>query len=401
MKRFIFKAAVFVLILCLFSIPAMASMVDNQSSLTADFSRFPAKAAIFGTSDTGIYNPAGTAWMDDGKYFGLSFKAMIKDWQHTKDGKTYESTDLNMMASPNGVYKNGKLGVYVGTAIFGGLGIVKYEDGFSFGDFGPVPNIGMVNLGIDESADLTYLIPGISTGVSWKISDKLAVSGGMRFLYAMMDGEISKNDYLEVSADAFGTAPVFGISWKPTDKLFVSMRHEMRTRLEYEVTKLKGKHPFIPIIKTMIDEGARFRRDFPAQTALGVKYDVNDKLSLAVDGTIAWQIYADRGGSENGMGNGFYVSTAAEYDLNPKWTISCGFIYCDPKDDRDRFPYLTVNPKLSYKVISAGVRYKMSDRLSFTYAMAPYFYDDYTTKSGIKMEKETLDLAFGIEWAFK
>lgn len=101
------------------------------------------------------------------------------------------------------------------------------------------------------------------------------------------------------------------------------------------------------------------------------------------------------------MGNGFYVSTAAEYDLNPKWTISCGFIYCDPKDDRDRFPYLTVNPKLSYKVISAGVRYKMSDRLSFTYAMAPYFYDDYTTKSGIKMEKETLDLAFGIEWAFK
>ena len=212
-----------------------------------------------------------------------------------------------------------------------------------------------------------------------------------------MDG----GDLLDAKADAFGAAPVLGISWRPTDKLDLSVRHEMRTKMEYEVEKVEGNHPFLPLIKTIIDEGYKMRRDFPAQTALGVMYHVNKDLRVAADGVIAWQRSADRGGEEDGMGNGYYIATGIEYDLNPKWTLSGGYIYCDPKDDRERFPYLTINPKLEYQTVSAGVQYHYSDTLSMCLAVAPYFYDSYTIKnSGIKLEKETLDISFGLEWSF-
>lgn len=382
---------ILIAMLCLSTI-AMASMVDNQSSLTTDFTRMPARTAASDSSDAAIYNPAGSAWLSEGTHLGLSVKACLKDWQHSINGETFESTTPTYAVHPHGVYRNGRLGIYTGIAAFGGLGKIKYNDGFSLGMMGPY------QLTFPNKTEFTYIVPGISSGVSWQVSDSLAVSGGVRLLYGLMETEVEGGSLLDLSADAVGAAPIFGISWKSTDRLDISLRHEMRTRMEYKVDTLKGSHPLMPLVNVLMEEGDKFRQDFPAQTAIGVLYRITPELRVAVDGTVAWQKDADRGGAEDGMGNGYYIASGIEYDINDKWTVSGGHIYCDPKDDLDRVPYLTVNPKLAYHALAAGCKYKHNDALSFSFGIAPYFYDSETNLQGVKLEKHTTDISFGIEW---
>ncbi|VVS90649.1 OmpP1/FadL family transporter [Desulfoluna spongiiphila] len=404
MKGFVLRVGAGFFAALLISSSAMASMVDNQSSLTADFTRMPARTAASDASDASIFNPAGSAWLEEGLHVGVSFKACFKDWQHSRNGETFEADNANFLPPFHSVYRNGRLGLYAAVTAFGGMGKADYDDGFTLGSMPvvhPIAGPMMVDLTFRDKAEFTYVVPGLTTGVSWLLSDSFAVSGGFRVLHGIMEVEIDEGEQLDASMDATGGAPVFGLSWRATDKLDISLRHEMRTKMEYEVDKVEGSHPLVSLVKGVVKEGSKMRRDFPAQTAMGVMYRIAPKWRVAVDGAMAWQKDADRGGEEKGMGNGYYVASGVECDVTPKWTLGAGYIYCDPKDDRDRFPYLTVNPKLKYQVVSAGVKYRYSDTLSLSFSVAPYFYDSCTTPQGIKMEKKTLDVAFGVEWLLK
>ena len=374
----------------LISTTAMASMVDNQSSLSAEFSRMPARVAASDSTDAAIYNPAGTAWLEEGLHLSLTGQIVPKDWRHSMDGETFGTTTTSYVPHMFGVYRKGKLGAYAAVAAFGGLGLVSYDDGFTMGKMGPY------DLTFRDQTDLTYVVPGITTGVSYQISDTLSVSGGVRALKGVMDGKVDGGDALEASADASGIAPIFGLSWKATDRLDLSMRHEMRTRLEYGVDNLDGDHPLMGVVGSMVSEGDKFRMDFPAQTAVGAMYHITPEWRVAMDGTVAWQKHADRGGAEDGMGNGYYLAYAVEHDLSPKWTLSAGYIMCDPKDNQENM--LTVNPKLRYQALAAGFKYNHSDTLSFNFGVSPYFYDDYTDDRGITMEKDTINIGIGVEW---
>lgn len=394
MKDFVLRVGSGVLAVLFMTTSAVASMVDNQSSLTADFTRMPARTASFDSSDTAIYNPAGTAWLQDGFHVGLSVKACLKEWQHTYDGTTYETTTPSFLALPNAVYRKGRLGMYLGTAVFGGLGIVDYDDGFVLIPGHPLDAI------LKKETEFTYLVPGLTTGVSWQLSDSLAVSGGVRVLYGIQEVEVDGGEVLDLSQDATGAAPVFGLSWKATDRLALSLRHEMRTKMEYEIDTFEGNPMLLGALNMLngSSKGSKMRLDFPAQTAVGVMYRLTPRWRVAADGVVAWQKDADRSGAEENMGNGYYVAAGVEYDATPKWTLSLGYITCDPKDDLERTGYYYVNPKLEYQTVAAGVKYRHSDTLSFSLSAAPYFYDSYTTEKGVKMEKETLDISFGVEW---
>lgn len=393
MKQFVLRFGAGFLTALLFSTTAMASMVDNQSSLSVDFTRMPARVAASDSTDAAIYNPAGTAWLDEGTHLGLTGQIVPKEWQHSKDGETFETTTTSYVPHLFGVHRKGRLGLYAAVAAFGGMGSADYDDGFTLGQMGPY------DLTFREKSSFSYIVPGITTGLSWQVSDRLAVSGGLRVLHAMMDAEVDGGALLDASADATGVAPIFGLAWKATDRLDIALRHEMRTKLEYEVDTLTGTHPLMPVVNMLAKEGDTTRLDFPAQTALGVSYQLTPRWRVAMDGTVAWQKEADRSGAEDELGNGYYVAFGAEYDLTPKWTLSAGYITCDPKDNQEET--LTVNPKLEYQAVAAGFRYRHNNALSFSFGVSPYFYDDYTNSQGIKMEKETLNIGMGVELVLK
>lgn len=369
---------------------AMASMVENQSSLSADFVRMPSRVAASDSTDAAVYNPAGTAWLEDGLHLGLTGQIVPKDWRHSMDGETFGTTTPSYIPHVFGVYRKGKLGAYAGVAAFGGLGTLDYDDGFTMGRLGPF------DLTFRDPSEVTYVVPGLTTGLSWQLTDNLSVSGGVRALYGVMEGEVDDGEQLEGSADASGIAPIFGLSWKATDRLDLSLRHEMRTKLSYEVDSLDGNHPLMPLVEGAVSEGDRFRKDFPAQTAVGAMVHITPRWRVAMDGTIAWQEEANFEGAEEHMGNGYYVTSSVEYDLTPKWTVSAGYIMCDPKANQEEM--LTVNPKLEYRAVAAGFKYKHSDSLSLSFGVTPYFYEDYTDQQGIKTEKDTINVGLGIEW---
>lgn len=281
-----------------------------------------------------------------------------------------------------------------------------------------------------ENWDGRYLIQDISLKaiyfqptVSYALNEKLSVGAG--FVYAK--GDVTLHKALPISdesgdgqAELSGSTSQYGynagIFFQASDKLSIGL--DYRSEINMEMDKGTAKFTVPQSVSAMFPNTTfKATLPMPANLVLGVGYQVNDKLLLAVDlQYVFWDAYKELNfdfatetqslkDSKNlrNFENTLVYRVGAEYKLSNKLIARAGGAYDPTPIPKD---YLSPETPGANKInVTAGLSYAMNNRLtldvSFLYIKAleredgykpSEFYGTYNTNALIP--------GFGLNYSF-
>ena len=370
MRKLIISA---VIALCSNSVFAGGLMTNTNYHIA--FDRMFARGASM-EIDAAYSNPAGLAWGHEGFQLSLNFQ---KPWQHRDiecSIPKYLGTDFNKkhegVASAPIVpalfasYKKENWAFSAMIGIVGSGGFVEYDEGIPMFEV-PIRALlaqaGMMPDKYNYSANMKgkQYIYGGQFNITRRINDYFSAAIGIRanyydgynrgFVNANMTAVPANVDLLDLQLDCiqrgWGFAPIVSFDYH-NDDLTVSARYEFRTKIATEndtrtlSARIKNTDPEtaakMPYIEgaaalqmfgdkvAAYQDGAETRYDMPSLLAVAVGYNFTPQLRAALE----YHFFDDRHAKmandrqktlEHGT-NEFLAGK--EYDINKKFTISCG-----------------------------------------------------------------------------
>ena len=259
-------------------------------------------------------------------------------------------------------------------------------------------------------------------GMAQKINSKFSIAGGVRVMYVTRelngsaDYELDlKNDKLpkqkgnvHVDIDSertgWGVGGVIGFNYQPTDKLNIGFKYESEVHLNLDAdgnikthskdnpyfnANLTGKGSITdginntlkgqPVIAEWLVDG---NRNLPAMMALGVSYQLTDRITLLTSGNYYFIKDANTDNPYDHYDNGYEVSVGVDYKLNDKWTLMAGYQYTDTGANEKT--YKDTDYALDADMYGAGVKYTPDETKEF---LISYAYVDY--KNGTAVDGKT------------
>lgn len=457
-----------VILSLLASANAFAGSIDYLAQQDAEYFAHPAMIGKVGVSGA-YYNPAGTAFLEDGLYVQLNSQTLFKTYEmETKIAEklSHESDHPSaFVPSIQIVKKEGDRSYFLHAGAAAGGGAVKYENGISaFEVIGQEIQLGIrdikLPLGPDGSlvshfsnADVDYLggstVNGSSYyinttfGMAQKINSKFSVAGGLRFMYAMRelngtasynldlagnqtDSERTENIRVDIDSErtGWGVGGVIGFHYQPTEKLNIGFKYETEVELNLDadgkldttktgdfngslgnkvdggiVNNIDGNLEAHPVIAEWLEDD---RRNLPAMMALGVSYELTDRITLLTSGNYYFIKDANRNGCYENYDNGYEISVGVDYKLNDKWTLMAGYQYTDTGANENT--YKDTDYALDADMYGVGVKYTPDETKEF---IVSYAYVDYKNGTAVNEEgHETTTFkkevnAIGLSAAFK
>lgn len=430
-----------VILSLLASANAFAGSIDYLAQQDAEYFAHPAMIGKVGVSGA-YYNPAGTVFLEDGLYVQLNSQTLFKTYEmDTKIAEklSHESDHPSaFVPSIQIVKKEGDRSYFLHAGAAAGGGAVKYKNGISaFEVIGQEIQLGIrdikLPLGPDGSlvshfsnADVDYLggstVNGSSYyinttfGMAQKINPKFSVAGGLRFMYAMRElngtasydlnltgEEAIKKENVRVDIDSertgWGVGGVIGFNYQPTEKLNIGFKYETEVELNLDADgkldttktgKFNGKGEFIkdliinkidgnleahPVIAEWLEDD---RRNLPAMMALGVSYELTDRITLLTSGNYYFIKDANRNGCYENYDNGYEISVGVDYKLNDKWTLMAGYQYTDTGANENT--YKDTDYALDADMYGVGVKYTPDETKEF---IVSYAYVDYKNGTAV------------------
>lgn len=264
---------------------------------------------------------------------------------------------------------------------------------------------------------------GFTLGATYKLLDNLAISAGLRGVYAMCNYngfvqdikanyaytvdynyEVPANDALKfpginggdklsdtgsqdlnsnalsLNADqtGFGIAPVLGIDWKINDKWNIAFKHDFKTRIRLEnKTEMndfaKAQAAGNPTLGQFVD-GAKIAGDIASLTTIGVQYSPIESLRILA----GYNYYGDKNATAYGAkeklidDNTYELNAGIEWDLCKYLTISCGWQTTKYGLSDEYMNDLSFNT--SSNNYGVGFRYNASEKFFVDFG---YMYTDY------------------------
>jgi len=387
------KIFVFAFCLLIFPMGVSATFIDNNTNLSAEWTRMQARTGSFDSMDAITYNPAGTVKMEDGFYLSLQNQVLPKAYSHKYNGEKYEADNTTFFVPGFfAMNKKGKWSQFAGINVIGGGGSLEYPDSIY-----TKKGTDAVNLTPGKESIYTSVYMGVIAGGALNINDKLSVSLAGRLVYGLNSLEIEDGDMFELEKTAIGFAPIIGLNYQVNEKLNIGFRHEFKTSLEFEVDEMKGAMAQKMQAMTGLKKGNKSRKDFPALSALGAAYMVNKKLKIAADFTYCWNEEVKWDEDPKGD-NAWELGLGVEYEIKEGLKISSGYSYVDAGLDVD--DYSTAIGKNPYHLIGGGFMISPMENMKLNFGASRLFYDEKTDSGGIKYEKELWILGAGIEYRF-
>ena len=321
-------------------------------------------------------------------------------------------------------YKKGRLAVSTMIGIVGSGGFVKYDDGIPMFNTlvmakllsataalpaalgGPVTP---EKYTIDSKMEGKQYIFGGQLNLTYKITDYLAAAVGMRANYydgynrghviANMGGADLINLQLDCLQKGWGFAPIVALDFHK-GPVTLAARYEFRTKISTENdtrqldVKIKNTDPAtaasVPYIEgamamqqfgdkvTPYLDGVKTRYDMPALLSVALGYDFSTKLRA----TLEYHFFDDkhakmadnRQDELEGGTNEFLAGV--EYDINEKFTVSCGAQRTD-YGLSDGYQQNTSFACDSYSV-GLGGAVNLSEKLRLNVGYFITIYSDYT-----------------------
>lgn len=453
-----------VILSLLASANAFAGSIDYLAQQDAEYFAHPAMIGKVGVSGA-YYNPAGTVFLEDGLYVQLNSQTLFKTYEmDTKEnfgGLSHESDHPSaFVPSIQIVKKEGDRSYFLHAGAAAGGGAVKYkngisafevigqgiEDSFNFNEKDGTPNgnNAVVDyLGGSTVNGSSYYI-NTTFGMAQKINSKFSVAGGLRFMYAMreLNGTANYNLYVgqgmnkipdpyksgDVRVDidsertGWGVGGVLGFHYQPTEKLNIGFKYETEVELNLDAdgsVSTTSKNPYFnadtgkgsivgningalekePVIAEWLEDD---RRNLPAMMALGVSYELTDRITLLTSGNYYFIKDANRNGCYENYDNGYEISVGVDYKLNDKWTLMAGYQYTDTGANENT--YKDTDYALDADMYGVGVKYTPDETKEF---IVSYAYVDYKNGTAVNEKgQETTTFkkevnAIGLSAAFK
>ncbi|WP_300667028.1 hypothetical protein [Desulfoluna sp.] len=388
-----------------FASPASATLIENNTNLSADWTRMPARVAATDSVDTVLYNPAGTIRLGEGTYIMAGNQILPKAYSHTKDGVKHETTTLTTVVPDFFVLKNGKKwSGFTGFGVIGGGGSLEYDNGILNKEMGITTKqvadlLSKHPVGAAVTEEVASAWIGAYVGGAYAVSDTLSLSLTGRLVYGTNTYEIDGGKVLDYEKTGTGFAPIIGVNYTPSPVLNIGFRHEFRTRVEWDVDKIDGTAaPVLSQSPTFGAKGDTSRKDFPAMTALGASWKATEALTLATDISYAWHDDIDWEGVEKGLDNGVEFALAGEYALTPTLKVSTGYSYSNAGQDKEK--YSTAISKNVYHGLSAGFMIEPKPGLKFNVGATKLFYEKDTDSHGITYEKDLWIIGTSVQYKF-
>lgn len=439
------------------SVNAYGGSIDYLAQQDAEYFAHPSMIGKIGTSGA-FYNPAGTVFMEDGTYFKVNAQTIFKDYTMNTDYKGItgitdsvkdsHSSDYPspMVPSFQFVKKDGDRSYFAHAGIAAGGGTVKYDNGISafevIGEgieaafkkkFGLLD--GNVNaLGIEakylggttvEGSSFYY---NINFGMAQKLNEKFSVAGGIRLIYATRALEGTGNFELDLTSvdkgkhdvkvsldaerEAYGIGGVIGFNYKPTDRLNIGFKYETEVELDFEAKKgqngisVKSSPANIVaggiaeelrkelVIREWLEDG---NRNLPAMMALGISYDMTDRLTLLASGNYYFIEQANEDHAYDNYTNGYEASIGFDYKLNEKYTLMAGYQYTNTGSNEGT--YKDTDYALDAHMYCVGMSYSPNETRKYTLSYGFVDYQDGTSSAtGTTFEKTVHTIGMSAEF---
>lgn len=431
------------------SVNAYGGSIDYLAQQDAEYFAHPSMIGKIGTSGA-FYNPAGTVFMEDGTYFKVNAQTIFKDYTMNTDksilSKGQNGVHNSDFASPmvpsfQFVKKDGDRSYFAHAGIAAGGGTVKYDNGISaFEVIGneiekalPILKPELKGAKVDylggttvEGSSFYY---NINFGMAQKLNEKFSIAGGVRLIYATraLEGNgsfsiaktIPVNIALDAEREAYGVGGVIGFNYKPTDRLNIGFKYETEVKLDFDAkngknglkTSTSSKLENIPNIKDAINgiDGALRQKDvikewlvdgnrnLPAMMALGISYDMTDRLTLLASGNYYFIEQANEDHAYDNYTNGYEASIGFDYKLNEKYTLMAGYQYTNTGANEGT--YKDTDYALDAHMYCVGMSYSPNETRKYTLSYGFVDYQDGTSSAtGTTFEKTVHTIGMSAEF---
>ena len=264
---------------------------------------------------------------------------------------------------------------------------------------------------------------GLTAGATYKVLDNLAVSAGIRGIYAMcnyngfvqdinasygyivnynydvpanaalgfpgtngagkLDGAGDQNldrNSLTLNADqtGFGFAPTIGIDWKINEHFNIAAKYDFKTRLRLEnkteMNAFAAEQAKTNATLGQFADGAKIAGDIASQLVIGAQYSPIQSLRILA----GYNVYGDKnatayGAKEDLIDNNTYeLNAGIEWDVCKYLTLSCGWQTTKYGLSDEYMNDLSFNT--SSNNYGVGFRYNASEKCFVDFG---YMYTDY------------------------
>lgn len=410
-----------------------AGGIINKQNLSADYMRTLNRNAATDMADAVVFNPAGTAMMQDGLYLKADAIYLMKDYSNKLPSSpaffnygTLDSEEPSIIPGLFAVYKQDRWAGFFGVTIPGGGGKVQYNDG----------NARTVLLGVgyqaafgpptgDQYLEADSYYVGYTLGGAFKIIDSLSVSAGVRFVDAYQKfkgysygagGPLGNKASVKIERTDTAWNYFFGLDYAPIKDLNIGLTYMSNTPLNFKADTNDNTTPLgANSISNRVGwaDGTHEREDLPGYIGLGVSYFI-------IPGTLRiepnFTYYLEKQAKLEGQrfqhsmpGNSYDVGLALEYILNPQWRFSVGYMHTEIKG-MNSGDLLTEAPELSANTLGLGLVWSPVERLSLTLGGTKVWYDSRTTSSesqangraptGTELDKDVWAVGLGLQYRF-
>ena len=398
-----------------------AQTLDQQVNLftipnmSASFCRMPSRETSQGI-DAVYSNPAGLTGLKDGFHFQINNqfqfirKGMTSEYPAFNDRSSYYDYSLNNYTFPTlfTAWKHNRLAFSLGVfAAMGGGGGASFEN-LPSAEL-PLADMNNVLSGVldiydnyyhfdDDYSNIRYeydfdskglaFSPGVQLSATYQISDRIAVSTGIRYVnyfsnavgsasnikvyneqiglaespgdylrylqsteseaitsedidlgFITIDGdelltvlatafdELIPESDIDIKQNGKGFTPIIGVQYNWKKRVYASFKYEHRTKILLRTQVFDEKDG-----DGLYVNGRVIHADLPGLMSLGIRYEANDKLTLASGHRTVFYKRADWNGRNEFVDRNFLEFTfSAEYDVHPNITISGGYTYSETK----------------------------------------------------------------------
>lgn len=384
---------------------AFAGSIDYLAQQDAEYFAHPSMIGKIGVSGA-YYNPAGTVFLEDGLYVQLNSQTLLKNYEMETIGGDSHKSDHPTLFVPSIqiVKKEGDRSYFLHAGAAAGGGKVEYNGISAFEIIGnSIPGAEYIDASTVEGSSYYF---NTTFGMAQKINSKFSVAGGLRMMYVTR--ELCGTGYydyksqfintpVEVTIDSertgWGVGGVIGFNYQPTDRLNIGFKYETEVKLDLDADGKLDVNSNSGALNNMLENILSQNgviaewlvdgnRNLPAMMALGVSYQLTDRITLLTSGNYYFIKDANTDNPYDHYDNGYEVSVGVDYKLNDKWTLMAGYQYTDT--GANEHTYKDTDYALDADMYGAGVKYTPDETKEF---LISYAYVDY--KNGTAVDGKT------------
>ena len=369
-----------------------AVSMDYLSNNSASYFQNPSQTGKI-TVEGVFYNPAGTAFLEDGKYFNVNMQNSMIQESMTLNGKKMASNRYAGAPSFNYVQKKGSNSIFANASVVAGGATLKYDEG-----------VAGINLAAETFDNMTRGLLGakvtrnqfsgqnryyqLMLGGAHQLTDKLSIGGGLKYVHAMrkLNGYASfgynpfvgarvglkgNELYLDSRRRADGVGAVLGLDYKATDTLNFAVKYETPVKLKFKT-----------------------------------------KATESTDMTLGGYIhYFNKAANMDGIDyrDGHEVNFGVDYRFSPKWTWHAGYNYAHtgaPKQSYNDTEYA-----INAQIYTTGLTFKPTENHEWKFGVGYVKYNSENgepeithgiklDKSKVKYDKEVGVFSLGYTYKF-